>query len=82
MEVAKKIGLFLCCAGISQTDLSQKTGISQTKLRLALAGKRRFTFEEYETICKALGVGAATFLEARAPEQKEQAVLHAKGTER
>lgn len=81
MEVAQKIGLFLRRAGISQAELSQKTGISQIKLGLAFAGKRRFTFTEYETICKVLGVGAATFLEARAPEQKEKVVLHAKCAE-
>ncbi len=68
MEVAQKIGLFLCRAGISQADISQKTGISQAKLGRALAGKRRLTFEEYETICQVLGVGVETFLEARAPE--------------
>lgn len=80
MEVAKKIGLFLCHAGISQTDLSRKTGISQTKLGRTFAGKRRFTFEEYENICRALGVGAATFLEARAPEPKQKPLLKARYT--
>lgn len=82
MDVAQKIRLFLCHAGISQTYLSEKTGISKIKLELTLAGKQRFTFDEYEAICKALGVGVETFLEARPPVQKEKAVLHAKCTER
>lgn len=69
MEVAQKIGLFLCHAGISQAYISQKTGISETQLELTLEGKRRFTFEEYETICEALGVGVETFLEPRAPDE-------------
>ena len=40
----------------------------QVLLNLALSGKRRLTFEEYEHICWALGVGVETFLEARPPQ--------------
>lgn len=69
MDVAQKIGLFLCHAGISQAEISQQTGISASKFRLILEGKRRLTFEEYETICKVLGVGVETFLEPRAPSK-------------
>ena len=38
------------------------------KRQVALSGKRRLTFEEYEHICWALGVGVETFLEARPPQ--------------
>ncbi|MBS5151260.1 MAG: helix-turn-helix transcriptional regulator [Butyricicoccus pullicaecorum] len=71
MNVARKIGLFLCHAGISQAEMSQQTGISVSKFRLILEGKRRLTFEEYESICKALGVGVETFLEPCAPRETE-----------
>ncbi|MBS5166257.1 MAG: helix-turn-helix transcriptional regulator [Butyricicoccus pullicaecorum] len=68
MNVARKIGLFLRHAGISQAEMSQRTGISASKLRLLLEGKRRLTFGVYESICQALGVGVETFLEPRAPD--------------
>lgn len=71
MKVAKKIGSFLCQAGISQKELSQKTGISASKIRPTLAGSRRLTYDEYESICKALGVDITTFLEACEPENAQ-----------
>ncbi|MBS5145191.1 MAG: helix-turn-helix transcriptional regulator [Butyricicoccus pullicaecorum] len=71
MDVARKIGLFLRYAGISQAEMSQRTGISVSKFQLILEGKRRLTFGEYESICKALGVGVETFLEPRAPSETE-----------
>lgn len=68
MEVAQKVGLFLKNAGIPQSYISQRTGIQQSKLTLALQGKRRLTFEEYEAICRVLGVQMETFLEASPPK--------------
>lgn len=69
----------------TQTHMSKKTGIELPKWNLALNGNRRFTFEEYELICGALGVntdkflkprtldkggGVNKFLKARAPDKK------------
>lgn len=70
MEVGKKIKAYLIQFGISQTWLSIETAIPLPKLNLALAGKRRMKFEEYELICGALGVGADKFLEPRKPKKK------------
>lgn len=72
MEVAEKIRMYMDRNGITQAHVSRKTGISMPKLNLALNGKRRFTFEEYEAICWALGVGVETFLEPRAPQNLHQ----------
>ena len=71
MEVAEKIRMYMDDNGITQAHISRKTGIAMSKLSLALNGKRRFTFDEYESICWALGVGVETFLEPRAPQGVE-----------
>lgn len=67
MEVGMKIKKYMEEKGISQAFLSRKTGIASPKLNLALNGKRRLTFGEYELICGALGVEAGFFLKARMP---------------
>lgn len=68
MEVTVKIRRYLDEKGITQVWLCEKTGIAPAKLNLALNGKRKLTFEEYEMICWALGVGVERFLEPKAPE--------------
>lgn len=60
-----KIKAYLESNGISQTFLSKKTGIACPKLNLALNGKRKMTFEEYELICGVLGLEVGFFLKAR-----------------
>ena len=67
MGVGQKIKNYIDEKGISQAHLSRKTNIPVAKLNLALNGKRRLSFEEYEKICWALGVAVGTFLEAKAP---------------
>lgn len=68
MEVGAKIKEYMTSNGISQAHISRKTGIPLPKLNLALNGNRRLTFEEYELICGAFGVGCDAFLEPRAPK--------------
>lgn len=72
LEVGMKIKHYLDENGITQAFISRKTGISNSKLNLALNGNRKLTFEEYELICGALGVQAGFFLKARTPEETEQ----------
>lgn len=67
MEPGLKIMCYLKEHGISQIFLSEKSKIPAPKLNLALNGKRKLTFSEYETICWALGVEIGTFLEPRPP---------------
>ena len=54
----------------SQSFISEKTCIEPAKLSLALNGKRRFTFREYELICGALKVNTDKFLRPRMPTKK------------
>ncbi len=68
MCVGMKIKKYLDTNGISQTHVSNETRIPLSKLNLALNGKRRLTFEEYELICGAVNVGTDKFLEPRKVE--------------
>ena len=65
MNTGIKIKAYLDERGISQVFLSEKSGIPAAKLSLALNGKRKLTFDEYEAICYVLGVGVDTFLEPK-----------------
>lgn len=65
METGIKIKKYLDAHGISQAFVSAKTGIPVPKLNLALNGKRKLTFAEYEAVCWALGVGVDIFLEPK-----------------
>lgn len=68
MEVGEKIRRYMEDKGVSQVYVCRRTGIKPPKLNLALSCKRRLTFEEYEAICWALGVGVETFLEPKPPD--------------
>lgn len=65
MCVGEKIKKYVNEHGITQTHISEKTGITLPKLNLALNGNRRLTFDEYELICGALNVNTDKFLEPR-----------------
>ena len=67
MTTGLKIKQYLIDHGILQSFISAKCNISAAKLNLALNGKRRLTFSEYEAICWALGVGVDTFLTPQPP---------------
>lgn len=62
MNTAIEIKNYLRSNGVSQAFICRKTKINSAKLSLALNGKRRITFAEYENICWALNVGVETFL--------------------
>lgn len=68
MSVGAKIRNYIDQHNISQIELCAKTHISPPKLNLSLSDKRKLTFEEYQTICWALGVGVDAFMEPRPPE--------------
>jgi len=71
MCVGSKIKNYLDESGIIQKYLSEKANIELPKLNLALNSKRKMTFEEYENICWALGVGVDRFLIPKKPEKRE-----------
>lgn len=74
MCVGLKIKLYLKDNGISQTFVSEKTGIPLSKLNLSLNGNRRLDFGEYELICGALSVGVDKFLEPKKLKKELQGV--------
>ena len=67
MCVGQKIKDYLENNGISQTFVSNKTGIPVQKLNLSLNGNRKLQFDEYELICGALSVGVDKFLAPKLP---------------
>lgn len=67
MDIGFRIRDYMESHGIKQTWLSEKAHIPMPKLNLSLSGKRKLTFEEYQTICWALGVGVDTFLSPMPP---------------
>lgn len=62
MCVGERIKLYLAESGISQTHVSNKSGIPIKKLNLALNGKRKINLDEYSAICDALNVPTGMFL--------------------
>lgn len=68
MHVGKKIKKYINNLGITQTYISNRTGISLPKLNLALNEKRKLTFDEYELICGVLNVDVSMFLESKKPK--------------
>ncbi len=78
MNVGQKIRSYIDARHITQAWLSGRTKIPADKLSLSLKGRRRLTFEEYEAICWALGVGVNEFLTPTPPvgySQKEPPVV-------
>lgn len=62
MSAEIRIKQYLAENGISQTFISQKSGIPLPKLNLSLNGRRKMTLEEYTGICNALNVRVDKFL--------------------
>lgn len=59
----RKIKEYLSNKGISQTFVSNKTGIPISTLNAALNGNRKILAEEYFLICQVLEVPLDTFVE-------------------
>lgn len=62
MAISKKLKLYLVENGITQIELSRKTGIKIKQINQSLNGKRRFTIEEFELILGALNESADKFI--------------------
>lgn len=58
--------------GISQSFLSEKTGISSPKISMALNERRQLTLEEYALICGALDLNTDFFLKPRLPNARRE----------
>ena len=64
--VGKFIKQYLISKGITQTFISEKTGISITTLNAIMNGNRGLLAEEYFTICEVLEVPLDTFVKKSA----------------
>lgn len=56
MNLYLAIGSYLENNGITQTYLSERSGMTTNALNLSLKGKRKLTADEYIKICDALKV--------------------------
>ena len=68
MCVGQRIRQYAEGCGISLSDISGRTVIPLARLQSFLEGTRHMTFEEYEQICGALGVGMDKFIFPRRSE--------------
>ena len=62
MKLEEEISKYLKENGITQTFVSQRTGIPLPKLNMSLKGHRRISCLEYALICGALEVNTDFFL--------------------
>lgn len=67
MDIGIQIKEYIESRGMTQTFLSEKSGVPTVKLNLILNGKRKITLDEYERVCWALGVDVGKFLSPRPP---------------
>lgn len=67
-NIALAIKSYISETGRTQSFVSKKTGIPPSQLNLSLNSKRKMTIDEYERICRALGVPASTFLDDEPPQ--------------
>lgn len=56
---------FISSAGLKQSFISEKTGISKVKLNMILNGNRKCEAAEYVSLCKMLGVEMYEFMESK-----------------
>lgn len=63
-EVAKSLNAQRAYVGMTQMQLSEKSGISQSQLSKQLRGIRAINIDELDAICEALGVSMESILES------------------
>ena len=64
MSVASAIREYLKSHGIKQSFVAEKCGWSRQKLNCIINGKSRMTVEDYQVLCKSIGVSYEVFLDA------------------
>lgn len=63
MTIASTIRAYLQDHGIKQTFIAEKCGWSKQKMSHIVNGKSKMTVEDYQTLCRAIGVPYELFLE-------------------
>ena len=62
MDCNMKLAKYLEDQGITQSFISEKTGITKEKMSNILNGKRKLTGDELVAVCKVLGINLDYFL--------------------
>lgn len=70
MSVQSRISAYIKRMGITQTSISQKTGIRVDTMSALMNGKRKMSADEYELICKAIEKTPNDFIEVEVEPQK------------
>lgn len=68
-KAGEKISNYLQRNGISEGDLSQKTGIPKKRIRLLLTGETRMQFKTFVRICTALNASPNDLLSDKSDNQ-------------
>ena len=63
MTIASAIRMYLQGHGIKQTFIAEKCGWSKQKMSCIVNGKSKMTVEDYQALCRAIGVPYELFLE-------------------
>lgn len=63
MTIASTIRAYLQDHGIKQTFIAEKCGWSKQELSCIVNEKSKMTVEDYQTLCRAIGVPYELFLE-------------------
>ena len=75
-KVGEKISNYLQRNGISESDLSQKTGIPKKRIRSLLTGKTRMQFKTFVRICTALNASLNDLLSDKSDNQAFHELMH------
>lgn len=63
MQVGHAIKKYLKAHGIKQAFIAEKCGWSKQKTSCIINGKSKMTVEDYQALCKCIGVPYELFLE-------------------
>ena len=63
MVVQSRVAQYVKEAGIKQSFISEKTGLSENVISLIFNGKRKMSADEFAKICKAISKAPNDFME-------------------
>ena len=75
-KAGEKISNYLQRNGISEGDLSQKTGIPKKRIRSLLTGETRMQFKTFVRICTALNASPNDLLSDKSDNQAFHELMH------
>lgn len=75
-KAGEKISNYLQRNGISESDLSQKTGIPKKRIHSLLTGETRMQFKTFVRICTALNASPNDLLSDKSDNQAFHELMH------